>query len=190
MTWLHVFLWFHSLTLKAPEKLHLYGFYVYYVVHICDFGMLRVNPFYNYHLWGSVTSLVEKAEEYLWLAVSCFSELSGVIHWNSIQSFQHWSLHLLKSFSQANPRGSTRCQWTHEPLTPARQPISKSDRQMRRICLTKELFPSPQRLSYACLWSSPTILPLHFWIDYLLFIVSSSSRIAYIFSKWVASWID
>ena len=30
------------LTLKAPEKLHLYGLYVYYAVHICDFGMLRV----------------------------------------------------------------------------------------------------------------------------------------------------
>ena len=32
-----------SLTLKLPEKLQLYGLYVYYVVHICDFGMLRVN---------------------------------------------------------------------------------------------------------------------------------------------------
>ena len=31
------------LTLKVPEKLPLYGLYVYYVVHICDFGMLRVN---------------------------------------------------------------------------------------------------------------------------------------------------
>ena len=31
-----------SLTLKVPEKLQLYGLYVYYVVHICDFGMLRV----------------------------------------------------------------------------------------------------------------------------------------------------
>ena len=30
------------LTLKVPEKLQLYGLYVYYVVHICDFGMLRV----------------------------------------------------------------------------------------------------------------------------------------------------
>ena len=27
---------------KVPEKLPLYGLYVYYVVHICDFGMLRV----------------------------------------------------------------------------------------------------------------------------------------------------
>ena len=26
-----------------PGKLRLYGLYVYYVVHICDFGMLRVN---------------------------------------------------------------------------------------------------------------------------------------------------
>ena len=34
-----------SLTLKVPEKFQLYGLYVYYVVHICDFGMLRVkNP--------------------------------------------------------------------------------------------------------------------------------------------------
>ena len=32
-----------TLTLKVPEKLQLYGLYVYYVVHICDFGMLRVN---------------------------------------------------------------------------------------------------------------------------------------------------
>ena len=35
-------LWFTRLTLKKPEKLQLYGLYVYYVVHICDFGMLRV----------------------------------------------------------------------------------------------------------------------------------------------------
>ena len=33
---------FTFLTLKVPEKLLLYGLYVYYVVHICDFGMLRV----------------------------------------------------------------------------------------------------------------------------------------------------
>ena len=32
----------YILTLKVPEKLQLYGLYVYYVVHICDFGMLRV----------------------------------------------------------------------------------------------------------------------------------------------------
>ena len=30
------------LTLKVPEKLQLYGLYVYCLVHICDFGMLRV----------------------------------------------------------------------------------------------------------------------------------------------------
>ena len=30
------------LTLKLPDKLQPYGIYVYYVVHICDFGMLRV----------------------------------------------------------------------------------------------------------------------------------------------------
>ena len=29
-------------SLKVPEKLQLYGLYVHYVVHICDFGMLRV----------------------------------------------------------------------------------------------------------------------------------------------------
>ena len=33
-----------KLTLKVPEKLQLYGLYVYYVMHICDFGMLRVKP--------------------------------------------------------------------------------------------------------------------------------------------------
>ena len=39
-----VLLTFHNcLTLKVPEKLPLYGLYVYYVVHICDFGTLRVN---------------------------------------------------------------------------------------------------------------------------------------------------
>ena len=42
-----VVLWWCSnykcvLTLKVPEELQLYGLYVYYVVHICDFGMLRV----------------------------------------------------------------------------------------------------------------------------------------------------
>ena len=31
------------LTLKVPEKLQLYRLYVYNVVHVCDFGMLRVN---------------------------------------------------------------------------------------------------------------------------------------------------
>ena len=37
---------FHnSKLLKVPEKLQLYGLYVYYVVHICDFGMLRVNEY-------------------------------------------------------------------------------------------------------------------------------------------------
>ena len=30
------------LTLNVPEELHLYGLCVYYVVHICDFGTLRV----------------------------------------------------------------------------------------------------------------------------------------------------
>ena len=35
------------LTLKAPEKLQVYGLYVYYVVHICDFGMLRVNSVFE-----------------------------------------------------------------------------------------------------------------------------------------------
>ena len=34
---------FSFLTLNVPDKLQLYGLHVYYVVHICDFGMLRVN---------------------------------------------------------------------------------------------------------------------------------------------------
>ena len=38
-----IHLWPWPLTLKVPEELQLYGLYVYYVVHICDFGMLRVN---------------------------------------------------------------------------------------------------------------------------------------------------
>ena len=28
--------------IKLPDKLQPYGLYVYYVVHICDLGMLRV----------------------------------------------------------------------------------------------------------------------------------------------------
>ena len=36
---------FFTLTLKVPEKLQLYGHYVHYVVHICDFGMLRVKKY-------------------------------------------------------------------------------------------------------------------------------------------------
>ena len=35
----------HSVTLEVPEKLQVYGLYVYYVVHICNFGMLRVNQY-------------------------------------------------------------------------------------------------------------------------------------------------
>ena len=31
-----------ALTLKAPDKLQLYGLYVYYVVHISDFGMIEL----------------------------------------------------------------------------------------------------------------------------------------------------
>ena len=33
---------FCFLTLRLPDKLQPYGLYVYYVVHICNFGMLRV----------------------------------------------------------------------------------------------------------------------------------------------------
>ena len=32
-----------GLTLTLPDKLQPYGLYVYYVVHICDFGMLNAN---------------------------------------------------------------------------------------------------------------------------------------------------
>ena len=35
-------MWLNALTLKVPEKLQLYVLYVYHVVHISDFGMLRV----------------------------------------------------------------------------------------------------------------------------------------------------
>ena len=38
------------LTLKAPEKSQLYGLYVYYVVHICDFGMLRVKAHISFKM--------------------------------------------------------------------------------------------------------------------------------------------
>ena len=36
-----------QLTLNVPEELHLYGLCVYYVVHICDFGTLRVKTTRN-----------------------------------------------------------------------------------------------------------------------------------------------
>ena len=46
------------LTLKVPEKLQLYGLYVYYVVHICDFGMLKViRPFCRPKFWSCVDLL-------------------------------------------------------------------------------------------------------------------------------------
>ena len=35
-------MWSGAQWVKGPDKLQLYGLYVYYVVHICDFGMLRV----------------------------------------------------------------------------------------------------------------------------------------------------
>ena len=39
-----------SLTLKVPE---LYVLYLYYVVHICDFGTLRVKcPFISFELFA------------------------------------------------------------------------------------------------------------------------------------------
>ena len=49
------------LTLKVPEKLQLYGLYVYYVVHICNFGMLRVKIMdihvcYPMHLHNTCTT--------------------------------------------------------------------------------------------------------------------------------------
>ena len=43
VTCLFSFFFKKHLTLKVPEEVQLYGLYVYYVVHICDFGMLRVN---------------------------------------------------------------------------------------------------------------------------------------------------
>ena len=36
---------YSTLTRRVPEKLQLYGLYVYYVVHICNFGMLRVKKY-------------------------------------------------------------------------------------------------------------------------------------------------
>ena len=45
-----------TLTLKLPDKLQPYGLYVYYVVHICNFCMVRVKS--NYHSrWGAEVPL-------------------------------------------------------------------------------------------------------------------------------------
>ena len=40
--WVTFLCFIFLLTLKVPEKFQLYGLCVYYVVHICDFGMIRV----------------------------------------------------------------------------------------------------------------------------------------------------
>ena len=50
-----------SLTLKVPEKFQLYGLYVYYVVHICDFGMLRVNMIPNTYTFS--TKIISKKKK-------------------------------------------------------------------------------------------------------------------------------
>ena len=48
-------------TLKVPEKLQLYGLCVSYVVHICDFGMVRVKlsprESQSYALWPKALAL-------------------------------------------------------------------------------------------------------------------------------------
>ena len=49
----------YPLTLIAPENLQLYGLYVYYVVHICDFGMLRVNLMEIYMQIASATERIK-----------------------------------------------------------------------------------------------------------------------------------
>ena len=52
----------HRLTLKVPEKLLLCGLYVYYVVHICDFGMLRVKEAQNEEKESFLRSLLWKSK--------------------------------------------------------------------------------------------------------------------------------
>ena len=47
------------LTLKVPGKLQLYGLYVYYVVHICDCGMLRVNKTKDVESFGERKVLLD-----------------------------------------------------------------------------------------------------------------------------------
>ena len=58
------------LTLKVPEKLQLYGLYVYYVVHICDFGMLRVNVSV-----GNPLDLSFLARDFLLCLFCCFTRV-------------------------------------------------------------------------------------------------------------------
>ena len=50
----------NQLTFKLPDKLQPYGLYVYYVVHICDFGMLRVNVYMFCYLCGLITCFSTK----------------------------------------------------------------------------------------------------------------------------------
>ena len=63
MTWI-------CLTLKLPDKLQPYGHYVYYVVHICDFGMLRVKAITTIGLGTRINHYVYV----LWLLKHCALE--------------------------------------------------------------------------------------------------------------------
>ena len=85
-----------GLTLKATEKLQLYRLYVYYVVHICDFGMLRVNECPSV---GFKTSL--DLNFFLVLVLSYvqslwdFAFVPGLdVSTSSWSRTQHWNVHL------------------------------------------------------------------------------------------------
>ena len=73
------------LTLKVPEKLQLYGHYVYYVVHICDFGMLRVKEYQwcmimeaKNHTVGIMVHLMSMTKMDTNRAQISFSNLKGI----------------------------------------------------------------------------------------------------------------
>ena len=73
-----------SLTLKVPEKLQLYGLYVYYVVHICDCGMLRVNVTVD----SKITFHGKGLESFIFL--KCF-KMGKTCKYHT-----NWAKHLLK----------------------------------------------------------------------------------------------
>ena len=75
----------HRLTLNVPEKLQLYGLHVYYVVHICDFGMLRVKDLFFHAV--SINWRLQNAFVWKWDFKSTFSQ-----EWIFLQSVRHFEI--------------------------------------------------------------------------------------------------
>ena len=78
------------LTLKLPEKLQLYGPYVYYVVYISDFGVLRVKQ-QSLKMW-EITQTVEK-----YICIHHYYNVSNIKNTSKLtSSLFFFNSHLLK----------------------------------------------------------------------------------------------